>query len=95
MRPPSWPPDGRTVGHRGRGLCRGCHARRRRDGTLADAPRATMSADEVLEEWVMLRGEGHTVAQAAERLGMTYGALEKALDRARKRGDERAKRHAS
>ena len=49
------------------------------------------SNEEVVEEWDLLRSQGvMTVAQAASRMGMTAEALDRALYRARKRGDTRA-----
>lgn len=78
--------------HGGRGLCNSCHARERYHGRLADHPRSTRSRDELLEEWELLRGQGHTRVQAAERLGMSPSAFERALQRARAAGDPRAAR---
>jgi hypothetical protein len=49
-----------------------------------------MSRDELLDEWELLHGEGHTIPQAAPRLGMTVHALCQALLRARRGGDPRA-----
>ena len=90
---PTVPSSNRASGaavHAGRGLCNACHKRADYHGRLADHPRSTWSRDEVLSEWELLRGEGHTRVQAAERLGMTPAAFERALQRARAAGDPRA-----
>lgn len=76
--------------HGGRGLCVSCYGDKRYNGRLADHPRATWTRDELLDEWELLRGEGTTRLQAAERLGMTPAAFERALQRARAAGDPRA-----
>jgi hypothetical protein len=77
----------RHTGHGLRGLCAACW----QNPTIrANYPRSTFAADELLDEWTLLRSEGHTLRQAAERLGITYAALDKALQRAKHRGDPRA-----
>lgn len=76
--------------HGGRGLCNFCHRRSRRDGTLLDYERPTRTLDEVMTEWEILRSEGYTRRQAADRLGMKWKAFEKAHERARHSGDPRA-----
>ena len=83
------PQPGAAV-HGGRGLCNACHGKERYHGRLDDYPRRTRSRDELLAEWDLLRGEGHTRVQAAERLGMHPSAFERALQRARAAGDPRA-----
>lgn len=90
---PTVPSSNRASGaavHAGRGLCNACHKRADYHGHLADHPRSTWSRDEVLSEWELLRGEGHTRLQAAERLGMNPATFERALQRARADGDPRA-----
>lgn len=86
-------------GRQGYGLCTKHYNRLRRNGDpLASAPKRprpkrgpeSRSAEEVLEEWAMLRSDGVTdLRVAAQRMGMSFSALDKALWRARKRGDER------
>lgn len=78
--------------HFGRGLCGRCYDRHQRGGTLIDFPLAGYPAEELLTEWEILRSEGHSVRQAAERLGMKYATFDKALQRAQRRGDPRAAR---
>lgn len=71
----------------GQGLCSTCYRRAWEKGTLE---RINRTADDVLDEWVWLRDDGYAdVRIAAKRMGMTYAALDKALWRARKRGDQR------
>lgn len=77
--------------HSCRGLCTTCRKRHTKAGTLIDFERTNHSRDEVLDEWVILRDEGNTVPQAARRLGMTTEAMRRALARARKDGDPRAR----
>lgn len=52
--------------------------------------RVNRTSEEVLEDYAMIRDHVGSVAQAAERMGMTFSALDMALYRARKRGDRRA-----
>jgi hypothetical protein len=80
----------RHATHEGRGLCTPCYERANYRGRLADHPRRTWSRDDVMTEWDLLRRDGHTRAQAAERLGMTWAALDRAIWRARAAGDPRA-----
>ena len=76
--------------HRGRGLCGPCgHAVARR-GQLIDYPRINRTRDELMHEWELLRSEGHTLSQAADRLGIARGTLKRAYQRARAAGDPRA-----
>lgn len=81
---------GRRKANRGtRGLCRPCWD----DPEIRmDAPTKFWRADDLLDTWDELRREGYDVRQAAERIGVTFGALDKALCRAKRRGDPRAKR---
>jgi hypothetical protein len=78
--------------HKGRGLCGTCRDYVTTHGDLADYPRVTISRDELLDDYVILRKEGYTHRQIAKRLGMTYVALDRALVRARKAGDPRVSR---
>lgn len=41
---------------------------------------------EVVDEYALIRDDVDSVRQAAERMGMTFAALDKALYRARKQG---------
>lgn len=66
----------------GRGLCARDYKRARVAGELIDYERGGLAHTVVLEEWQVLREDGHTKRQAAERLGMSYKAFEKALERA-------------
>jgi hypothetical protein len=77
-----WRPGLPVRPHVARGLCRACYLHLRKHGDLIDYERRSRPRDEVLEEWELLRAEGYTVRQAAERLGMTVHALKKALYRA-------------
>jgi hypothetical protein len=76
--------------HAGRGLCDTCRSQARTTGELIDFERFTRSRDELLDDWAVLRAEGYTLRQAAERLGMTQAAFERAYHRARRDGDPRA-----
>ena len=49
-------------------------------------------ADEVLRDFARMRSEVSSVAEAAVKMGMTPRALEKVLERARARGDQRGYR---
>lgn len=60
--------------------------------TPIDIPRLTRTRDELLDDYVILRADGYTWRQCAQRLGMTYPAFERAMLRARKDGDPRAMR---
>jgi transposase-like protein len=71
---------------RGRGLCRPCHRTVWRQGTLLDYPRLTRSRADVLADYLHLREDGHSLRQIAERMGMQYGSLCRALQRARRAG---------
>lgn len=83
------PPPG-ACRHEGRGLCARCYRKAQQDGSLVDRPRLLRHRDEVLEDWPRLRAEGYTKRQAAERLGMSFSALDRMLSRARSAGDPRA-----
>lgn len=75
-----------------RGLCNTCYHRNRYHGTLIDFERTTHAADELLDEWTLLRDDGYGYRNAAARLGVTVAALDKALCRAKRRGDPRGSR---
>lgn len=74
----------------GRSLCRPCWRVRSLAGTLDDVERTKFTRDELMAEWDVLRGEGHTKRQAAERLGISYERFDRAYCRARAAGDPRA-----
>ena len=73
--------------HQGRGLCSRCYSRARAAGTLEDYPATVYTRAEVLDEW-QAAGLDRTLSRAercrrlAPRLGMSFAALERALDRA-------------
>lgn len=76
-----------------RGLCAACYDWVTRHGCVDDYARVTWPSDELLAEWDLLRRDGHTMRQAAERLGVSYAALDKAIQRAK--GDPRAIRRSA
>jgi hypothetical protein len=80
--------------HAGRGLCKRCHGvlwRRYEAGhdvegdSLIDYERIQRSNANVIESWQELSAEGYTKQQAADRMDMTYAALDQALVRHRRR----------
>lgn len=79
-----------SCAHAARGLCWGCYSRASRSGYLVDVERLNRTRDEVLDEWVRLRASGTTRRDAARRVGMSYAALCRALQRAAAAGDPRA-----
>jgi predicted DNA-binding protein (UPF0251 family) len=92
-------PEGYAA-HKCRGLCGACYRLMVKHGVPAKKPVQERvkplpgrPREETLEEWEFLRADGVTVAEAARRMGMRTRALEKALERARARGDERGARH--
>lgn len=78
-----------TVRHCGRGLCSGCYSSVRWTGPdcMAQFDRSTRRAADVWTDYQILRARHRdlTVRQAADLLGMTYAALERALSRHRTR----------
>jgi hypothetical protein len=62
---------------------------RRKPPPRRSGPGSSLPADILLEDWVLLRSEGLTWKQAAPRIGVSESAMEKALHRARQRGDDR------
>lgn len=91
----SWKRGRRPAGHSehgSRGLCRLHYIRLVRTGTTGLLPKrgngggAGRRLDEVLEEYAMIRDSCSTVAEAADRMGMTFSALDRALYRARQAG---------
>lgn len=78
--------------YKARGLCNACFCAEHKAGTLDDWETDLCPAHLVLDDWAILRDQGHTVRDAAPRLGMTAAALDKALERAKRRGDPRGHR---
>lgn len=81
-------PEGHSL-HAGRGLCRADYVIAYRAGEIekhGSKVRSRRSRQEVLEDYMMIRDEVSSIAHAADRMGMTERALEKALERARKQG---------
>ena len=76
--------------HRARGLCSRCHSAFQYTGELIAFERLTRTRDELLEDWELLRAQGLTRRQAAERMRMPYLSFNRALQRARAGGDPRA-----
>jgi DNA-binding NtrC family response regulator len=64
-----------------RELCDRCYDVARYRGELIDFPRRRLTRDEFVEEFELLRGQGYTRAQIAERLGMSRNTLDKRLER--------------
>lgn len=79
--------------HLGRGMCRTCWERVNYHGNLAEHERLSRDNEDVLAEWhhVDLNREmprARRIALVAPRLGMTETALERALYRAKARGEQ-------
>jgi hypothetical protein len=74
--------------HDGRGLCSSCRPVISQAGGLHQYPRTTRTRSEVLTAARDLRAvRPHSIAELARELGMTYGAVEIALRRARADGE--------
>lgn len=76
----------------GRALCSYCYQWAKYHGVLWDYPRITMSRNDLLDDYTILRSEGYTWKQCAVKLHMKYGTFERAMFRARRAGDPRALR---
>jgi len=74
------------VGKSARGLCKRCWDYAKRHGTLIDYPLNTTPRAHFLADFELLVEEGYTLRQIAERLGMTYEAVDQAQYRARLAG---------
>jgi hypothetical protein len=77
--------------HRGCGLCSRCYDHIAPTQRV-DFPTVTRRRDDLLEDYVILRAEGMTWRQCAQRLDVNYTAFERAMNRARAAGDPRAAR---
>ena len=66
--------------HDGRGLCTSCC---KNEDVRLDHPRRLRPADELLDEWSVLRRAGATRREAAARLGTTEKGLHRMLQRHR------------
>lgn len=76
-----------------RKLRKSCYSYHHRRNTHIDFPAQSRSRDEVLADWAVCclkMPEGTTAAEAARKIGIKPRALEKALQRGRSAGDERA-----
>lgn len=81
-----------------RGLCDSCYQTHRQRGDLYQFPTRRepgRSRDDFIADYQLLRSEGYTRAQIAERLGMTIGALTKAYLRAVRAGELTPDRRAA
>lgn len=72
-----------------RGLCHSCYTVAYRAGRHTQYPpcRKVRDRADFVADYVLLRSEGHTRHQIAERLGMTYAAVTAAYLRATRAGD--------
>jgi hypothetical protein len=75
---------GRQRPHASRGVCENCHYHVVTRGLWDDYPRSTWPRELLLAEWEFLRQQGYTRGQAAERLGVTRDAIDKAIARERR-----------
>jgi hypothetical protein len=69
-----------------RGLCEPCYGYHRNRGTLDQFPSKQRTRDEFVADYQLLRSEGYTRTQMAERLGMRRNTLDAAYRRAVKAG---------
>lgn len=72
-----------------RGLCDSCYEKHWKAGTLDQFPtrRVQRRRVEFIADYELLRSEGYTRRQIAERLGMTRNAVDRAVQRAVAAGD--------
>jgi predicted DNA-binding protein (UPF0251 family) len=75
---------GRQRPHTSRGVCEACHYHVIRYGLTDEYPRSTWPRELLLAEWEWLRRQGYSRAQAAERLGVSKDAIDKAIARERR-----------
>ena len=57
--------------HAGRGLCRACHETLDRHDALGAYPTLRRAAVQTVEEWRLLEAQGHDMASAAKKLGIS------------------------
>lgn len=86
-----WTPPGRPACHPNRelfarSLCKDCYDYHRRHDTLAHHPRKQRPTADFAADYQLLRSEGHTRRQIAERLGMRRNTVDAAYARAVRRG---------
>lgn len=74
-----------TLRHWGKGRCGKCWRHTQDEKKTAPPARTARKAVHVLEDWEYLRSWGYTKPLAAERLGMTVAAFDRALLRAKER----------
>ncbi|MBK1785108.1 hypothetical protein [Prauserella cavernicola] len=67
----------------GRGMHNRCYQRELRAGNATAYPRQLRPGVEVIEDWTFLAAQNLTRRAAAERMGMSLGALERAIHRHR------------
>jgi hypothetical protein len=77
--------------HGARNLCGTCYTYVRYHDQLGDWPRLIWRRDDLLDEWVWLRDVGVDVIEAAQRIGVSPHALDRALHRAVAAGDDRGR----
>jgi len=65
-----------------RTLCRGCYDHHRDAGTLGNYPRSKRPTVDFAADYDLLRSQGFTRAQIAERLGMRRNSVDAAYRRA-------------
>lgn len=86
-----WTPPGRPACHPrsemfARGLCERCYEYHRRNNSLATHPRRHRRTADFAADYALLRSEGHTRRQIAERLGMRRNTVDAAYARAVRQG---------
>jgi len=98
----AWTQGVRREGHvsaGANGMCRKHHVRMQRNGTTDKVERTRTytprtaefrTREEVLEDYAMIKDDVPDVRAAAERMGMSFTALDMALYRARKAGRSEA-----
>jgi len=69
--------------HAARGLCTSCYGKHHWRGSHFDFERQIRRSSDVLAEWQILRARGCVRREAADQLGMTLSAFERACTRAR------------
>jgi hypothetical protein len=77
---------GQRGGIAGRGLIQTCYWREQYRGTLTDWPRQTWAAADFIDDYRLLKGQGYTHPQIAERLGYPLLSMQRQICRLRSRG---------